>query len=856
MSIEPEQLDRAAVQARRKEAGLPDIGDTWGLALSGGGVRSATFCFGLLRGLARAANLRRFDYLSTVSGGGYIGAALGRLYQPGNGAGEKETVAEHVENRLGSEDTLLLWWLRNNGRYLTPAGARDLAQALASILRNALFSQVEVAVLMLLAAGAMLLPYVVVVASGIGSGAWPGHGGWPIGEWDQFRSAWWLLCALPVLLSAHWIFAYWFGRESSAWRASGADWWAPGLSALIGGLIAASLVLHWFPGLSGKAVVAQWCIAALLFTPATARLWHSLAGQESTMASLRLGHTKRLGASLWLLGGFALTGALDWISAVLANWTLHGFRGPIIGTLTLAGVVTAVRAALPTIQRWLEKSPMQRVKPATLVNVVGLVLLLAVAVFWTTVFKVAVSPTVAWTWWPSAGMPNPSMVHWGFIVLVSAIFVLATAQDVEALNLSSLHNFYRARIERVYVSSGNWKREGRPEARFPERSALIEAKGNTSDVARLIEAVDGDDILLRNYAPHAYGGPIHLITCAVNQTVDDRTGQYNADRQGIALTVSSLGVETGTREPVPLGQLDLGTDPKDVGDRVDANVGKLSRWIAVSGAAVSSGMGSQTSPGLAALLFLTGLRLGYWSPKLLPARKPGAAQKEVTVTSVLRDWLARKFPKQSLLAAELFAQFPGLNSASWYVSDGGHFENTGVYPLLKRRLGLIVMADCGADPEYRFDDLENLVRKAKIDYGAGIEFLDPAQLAASGALPGSFLARIGTIASLDKNEGEACLLLARINYFGDGPPGLLVIVKPRRVKGLPLEVTGYAARNQDFPQQTTADQFFDEEQWEAYHQLGLFVGQWLTAQRLEELARAVRGPAAASISTVSNSQGG
>jgi hypothetical protein len=82
--------------------------------------------------------------------------------------------------------------------------------------------------------------------------------------------------------------------------------------------------------------------------------------------------------------------------------------------------------------------------------------------------------------------------------------------------------------------------------------------------------------------------------------------------------------------------------------------------------------------------------------------------------------LTPKDDKPSLipaLFAEMFARFPGKNSEYWYLSDGGHFENTGVYPLLKRRVKTIVVADCGADPEFIFDDLENLVRKARIDYG-------------------------------------------------------------------------------------------------------------------------------------------
>ena len=172
----------------------------------------------------------------------------------------------------------------------------------------------------------------------------------------------------------------------------------------------------------------------------------------------------------------------------------------------------------------------------------------------------------------------------------------------------------------------------------------------------MIETVPGDDVLLKDYKPHEHGGPIHLITCSINQTVDDRTGQYNADRLGIALTVSSLGVETGTGSPVPLDQLDLDKDAVTV----DEQVGKLSRWVAISGAAASSGMGSQTTPGLAALMFLSGLRLGFWTPKLLPKPKESDdhAQKGKSLTARARAWLATKLPKQSLLTAELLAQFP------------------------------------------------------------------------------------------------------------------------------------------------------------------------------------------------------
>jgi hypothetical protein len=74
------QLDTDPEAARLRELwkkvhDLADDGRT-ALCLSGGGVRSAAFNLGVLQGLARLKLLDRFHYLSTVSGGGYIGCWL------------------------------------------------------------------------------------------------------------------------------------------------------------------------------------------------------------------------------------------------------------------------------------------------------------------------------------------------------------------------------------------------------------------------------------------------------------------------------------------------------------------------------------------------------------------------------------------------------------------------------------------------------------------------------------------------------------------------------------------------------------------------------------------------------------
>ena len=683
----PDQEERLIAQ-RRQLAGVDSDAPRCGLALSGGGIRSATFCFGLLRGLARQKVLTHFDYLSTVSGGGYIGAALGRLYQ-------SDCQAPQVQERLAKSDTLLLWWLRSNGRYLTPAGARDLGQAAASILRNMLFSHFEVAALMLLCAVVILLPYALMgipdtpAAWGLAASA----SGWPAGFWQRAGSVWWYFMALALFAASHFIFRYWLCRDwPSVWSRM-ANVGGALLAGGLGVMIAIQTAAQWHTGQTqGLTLALNALMAGLLMSPLSAVLRSLKPLPATQLAALRLRHTKRLSVTLWLLLGFAFIGLLDYSAWWLVNWlqknpdtlALHYSAGG------LAAFVAGVRTALPRLQRWLAASPVKAVKTQLLLNLGGLLLVLLLALVWMTTLQALVQPKWPWTAWPLAS----SMGRWGVVAALALAYFVLTRQDFEVLNLSSLHNFYRARIERAYVSVGNYARARAStpalRARFPAGSPLGEVhRASTERVAKLIEAVDGDDIDLARYQPHTHGGPIHLITCCINQSVDDRTGNYNADRQGIALTVSALGAETGTAQPTPLAEL-----PKP------SDTGKLSKWIAISGAAASSGMGSQTSPGLAALLFLSGLRLGYWTPKMLPlpVLPSAAGQNPPSRSDRARQWLAMQFPRPSLLMAEFMARFPGLRSATWYVSDGGHFENTGVYALLKRQLDVIVAADCGADP--------------------------------------------------------------------------------------------------------------------------------------------------------------
>ena len=113
------------------------------------------------------------------------------------------------------------------------------------------------------------------------------------------------------------------------------------------------------------------------------------------------------------------------------------------------------------------------------------------------------------------------------------------------------------------------------------------------------------------------------------------------------------------------------------------------------------------------------------------------------LVDALFRWL---FAVQSFLFDELLARFHGTAPQWWPLSDGGHFENLGGYELIRRRLPVIVIVDAEADPEYNFEGLSNLVRKARLDFGAEIKFLSEEELDRS--IPADLRKNFGTLEQL------------------------------------------------------------------------------------------------------------
>ena len=149
------------------------------------------------------------------------------------------------------------------------------------------------------------------------------------------------------------------------------------------------------------------------------------------------------------------------------------------------------------------------------------------------------------------------------------------------------------------------------------------------------------------------------------------------------------------------------------------------------------------------------------------------------------------------------------------LSDGGHFENLGLYELIRRRPFLIVVCDGTADPDYAFTDLQNAVARVWADFGARIEFDKDDDAATFHAVHRRGYPR-------DVRLSKCAYAIAEITY-ADGSTGHLLYLTTALCQGLRLKLLGYKGANRDFPDQSTADQFFDEEQFEAYRELGYVI---------------------------------
>jgi hypothetical protein len=326
-------------------------------------------------------------------------------------------------------------------------------------------------------------------------------------------------------------------------------------------------------------------------------------------------------------------------------------------------------------------------------------------------------------------------------------------------NVLTVHAFYKARLVRAYMGASN------------------DERGNAR-TAEITDLVPGDDVLLKDLHNTEQGAPYHLINTTLNLVGARDLATVQRFSDSFTMSKRYCGsLRTGYRptDQYACGTLSLGTA------------------VSVSGAAASPNMGGMTpSAALAMLMTLFNIRLGFWSPT--PSR------------GYWRAAYARLWPFYTI--QELLSQTTDLLSFC-YLTDGGHFENTGVYSLVQRGCRYIVYCDCGADPLPAFADLGNMIRKVRIDFGAEID-LDIESLLGSG--PETHYI-IGTIRYSDVHAES-------LGLAPDERVGRILVIKPNRAPGASVDVRQYGFENPDFPQQSTADQWYDEQQFESYRRLG------------------------------------
>lgn len=832
--------------------------ELFGFALSGGGIRSATFSLGLIQGLAKNRDaLSNIDIISSVSGGGYVACFLRSLFMPNAGRGilpkggrqalqkgEIELDPADVADQYEFARTVLasganvknipwrepvvrrnpLWWLREHSRFLAPNGPTDYGYALAYITRNWL----AMLYIFLLASLALFSAVVLLEAGVASSGAltidwsWLGLGasqdqqlacGKCIRGTDRLLplSPIALVAVVPILGALICSIAYWMTQAMSPNEPNYRRQWK-NLGLATGATAIAAIIIIGLAEWITPGALQPRLEAFALRPPGTLLVWILTIGLVLTV----LGAVTTLALAILIsYRGVALTSELRRkLTVGLASWNLAFLVILAIALIDSLGAGTAYwlrqpfgptfsafgAATLPALAYFIKKLPDWFGSPgkssvATLLQRFMSSVALIAGILLFGMLAVAASAVVHLIAWDGpAWITDPDWPH--LLLFVGVVWVLAVLSGTANgfINLSSLHLLYATRLTRAYLGATNNERL--------EAAAAPGTKGN------ITESHKADYIQPQLYSRADLPAPIHVINATINETIDPQSQLVARDRKGNVLSLEPGGIRAGedfirwdkVGEPGCAEQLSLG------------------QWCAISGAAASSGMGRLTNLGFALAFTFANVRLGYWW------WSPGVCAGESVATWSER-FVSRFFGTFVYLMNEMTARYSRTYQRK-YLTDGGHFENTGAYRLIQRKVPLILVTDNGADPNYRFEDFENLARKVRLDLGAELDLLSGAELAA-------FLKKLGAAdhrifvdpadlsdwrSAFVSSETSAFVLVVRITI--DAEQLHMIWLKPRTLHGMPADLVGYSSANPSFPQQPTGDQFFDEAQWESYRKLG------------------------------------
>lgn len=794
------------------------------LCLSGGGIRSATFGLGVLQALARFGLLDKFDYLSTVSGGGYIGSWLTAWIRrhPNGLLGVVGDITRGPVSKL-EPGPAPIQYLRTYSNYLSPRlgfFSADSWTLLATILRNTIlnwlllipllaavlmiprFSLVRVAVMPESATYFILLIGFVLGMFGIAYAEFDLPTG---GNRRQSQTSFLWLCLLPLVLSAVCITVFWAWYRNADQALP--QWWV---------FLLFGMFLHLFGWLAGlikrgsKPQFLEWAAVPVSGALGGLSLWWvgiELFSEPSNSLKLYVCFAAPLLLILFLLGttlylGLAshITNEEDrewwgragaWFLIVVSGWIMVSslvIYGPTLVLLLPAklraagGLLGVISGAISVLAGYSgktagsderERKPgfmaiVERITPR-LAAVIFIVILLAVIALGTTALLTIGS---TWGWFDHSNVirnAGVSRLCTVFVILLLASLALGFFIDI---NKFSLHSMYGNRIVRAYLGASHRERKPHPFTGFDPK----------------------DNIPMHDLRE---GRPLHVVNIALNLVKGDKLAWQQ--RKAEPFTVTRL--HSGS----------WGLGYRESGSYSGSSGISLGKAVAISGAAASPNMGYHSSPPVTFLMTLFNARLGWWLGN--PARN--------------------KFHRPGPLFAvgPMIAEAFGLTddkSPYVYLSDGGHFENLGLYEMVLRRCHFIVVSDAGCDPDCSFEDLGNAIRKIRIDLGVPIEF-----------------EKIEIYSRKQGRKGKHCAV-ARIRYSsvdGQGTDGTLIYLKPAFYGNEPMDIFNYSQASPAFPHEPTTDQWFSESQFESYRMLGLYTieqvcGAGWKGQGLEDFEKA------------------
>ncbi len=422
------------------------------------------------------------------------------------------------------------------------------------------------------------------------------------------------------------------------------------------------------------------------------------------------------GCSLWTPGAATHLWHSPWIKwPAIITWTGTTLGGVLGGksSKTDGGAPNGSSGPL----EWI-------VMVAPYVYISGLAILLALALQWGSQLI------------PSQTFPLGEFGVWIALILFFAGFAALLGWRLD-INQFSMHSFYRNRLTRCYLGASNKKRNPSPITGFDER--------------------DSNDLSIDTLTPaKGYPGPMPIFCCAMNITTGENLAWQERKAAPFAFTPLYSGYTVGWTEWrknlrfngfVPTVMLYPGGP-------------NVATAVAASGAALSPNWGYHTKPATAFLMTMFDVRLGLWVPN---PRRSAAAGARVDAAACNVPSSSPSFAPFRLLS-ELLGSVDD-TSRYVYLTDGGHFDNMGLYELVRRRCYRILICDAEEDGNYTYEGIGAAIRKCRIDFGVAIN-LDLAGLSPNqeSKLSGAHMVR-GTIRypeTLPGEDGEVIYIKASL----------------------------------------------------------------------------------------------